>query len=70
MMDTILSPPLADKCPTYDARATTNQARASFSQGGQVGAHFKGPEVKESPYITGCTVCLVCCVPDSRRSSH
>ena len=46
--------------PLSPMRAITNQPGPSSSQEGKTGAHFKGPEAKESPYINGCIDCLVC----------
>ena len=59
MVDTSFCPPQAYKYLTLDARPASSQTVPSTNREDQTGAHFKGPEVKESPYNTGCTHRLV-----------
>ena len=50
MVDTPFSSSQAFKYPTSDARAASSQTVPCTNQEDQIGAHFKGPEVKESLY--------------------
>ena len=59
MVDTPSSPPAVEKYPTGDRRAVA-KTTSSTSQVGPSTIHFRGPNVDNNPYITGCTDCLIC----------
>ena len=60
MVDTPLSPPPQDKYPMYDEQNPVGQTVLLSGQGMQNYSHFKMADGSLTPYMTGCTDCLVC----------
>ena len=59
MVDTPMLPPTVDKYPTGDWRAVA-ESTTNNNQQCPSGIHFRGPSGNDNPYITDCTVCLIC----------
>ena len=53
--------PIEGNCPKHAALSSTSmQQMPSTEQLESMTSHFEGLGIEETPYLTGCTDCLVC----------